>query len=185
MPDKIRMRRQIRHQSQVLCHIVSDHLYLSDRMEGRQWWHMPPSEYIGQRYQGIYTNIIRDMCGNRWGNPGLLRTVIIIKWRIHCHLSERSRSGGIKMIFKTCAIILYGILCGGAVMAACVSNGTVYTSCKPGYYLNKSNCTACPGTGTSADKNMGGVTECYLPAGSAGADASGAYTYTANCPYSN
>lgn len=48
-------------------------------------------------------------------------------------------------------------------------DGTVVVACKPGYYLENSTCKECPNIannkGTSADKNAGGITDCYLTPG--------------------
>ncbi len=56
------------------------------------------------------------------------------------------------------------------VHAACVSTDKSYTACKSGYYLTKTpefisqttagTCLSCPESGTSADKNATGITEC-------------------------
>ncbi|HIS70872.1 MAG TPA: hypothetical protein IAD02_02680 [Candidatus Enterousia intestinigallinarum] len=85
--------------------------------------------------------------------------------------------------------ILFFTACGLVIMrganAACTVTGTVYSSCKPGYYLSSNNCIACPNGGTSADKNSGGITDCYLPSGTTGSDSTGNFTYTADCHYSN
>ncbi len=76
--------------------------------------------------------------------------------------------------------------------AACTQGDKIYSSCKPGYYLteegqlagsNSNFCRACPSSGTSADKNATGITECYLPSGTTGSDATGTYEYTNDCYY--
>jgi len=63
--------------------------------------------------------------------------------------------------------------------AACVSTDKSYTACKSGYYLSNGTCSACPSSGTSADANDGGITDCYLPAGTKGTafDPTGSYEY--------
>lgn len=66
---------------------------------------------------------------------------------------------------------------------ACTETGTIYTACKPGYYLENNYCYACPDGGTSADKNTGGITDCYLPAGQAYSDTAGEWSYSENCYY--
>ncbi len=86
---------------------------------------------------------------------------------------------------KTIIIPLVGAFVCGAANAACTATTKTYTSCKPGYYLSGVACQSCPNGGTSADKNTGGVTACYLPSGTTGSDSTGSYTYTANCYYSN
>ena len=86
---------------------------------------------------------------------------------------------------KTIIIPLVGAFVCGAANAACTATTKTYTSCKPGYYLSGGACQSCPSGGTSADKNTGGVTSCYLPSGTTGSDSTGSYTYTANCYYSN
>jgi len=65
--------------------------------------------------------------------------------------------------------------------ADCVETGTIYTSCKPGYYLTANDCIECPDSGTSLDKNTGGITECYIPAQIQMTDDAGTYQYTENC----
>ena len=68
--------------------------------------------------------------------------------------------------------------------AACVATDkSSYIMCKPGYYLNNGVCSACPESGTSADRNKTGITECYLPSGTTGNDATGSYEYTNDCHY--
>ncbi|HBP26549.1 MAG TPA: hypothetical protein DD611_00975 [Alphaproteobacteria bacterium] len=67
--------------------------------------------------------------------------------------------------------------------AACVATDKSYTACKPGYYLNNGVCSACPESGTSADRNKTGITECYLPSGTTGNDATGSFEYTNDCHY--
>ena len=86
---------------------------------------------------------------------------------------------------RSIIIPLVGAFVCGAANAACTATTKTYTSCKPGYYLSGGTCQSCPSGGTSADKNTGGVTACYLPSGTTGSDSTGSYTYTANCYYSN
>ena len=56
-----------------------------------------------------------------------------------------------------------------ALALACTESQTLYTACKAGYYLENSTCKECPNIansrGTSADKNDGGITDCYLTPG--------------------
>lgn len=59
--------------------------------------------------------------------------------------------------------------------AECVITSTYYSSCKPGYYLLANDCVRCPLVGThesgtavygiTVDRNTGGITSCYAPAG--------------------
>ncbi len=81
------------------------------------------------------------------------------------------------------------VVTAAAAKAACTENAKTYTSCKPGYYLNGTNCTRCPSSGgvygTTVDKNTGDITSCYLPSGTVFSDTSGAGTYTGNCYYKN
>ena len=86
---------------------------------------------------------------------------------------------------RSIIIPLVGAFVCGVANAACTATTKTYTSCKPGYYLSGVACHSCPSGGTSADKNTGGVTVCYLPSGTTGSDSTGSYTYTANCYYSN
>ncbi|MBQ5700183.1 MAG: hypothetical protein IIV74_02735 [Alphaproteobacteria bacterium] len=71
----------------------------------------------------------------------------------------------------------------GALYAECTANAPIYVSCKPGYYLENGNCVQCPKSdlagiyGTSADKNTGDKTSCYIPAGTTFSDATGAGNY--------
>lgn len=76
--------------------------------------------------------------------------------------------------------------------AACVATDKSYTACKSGYYLTEvididsqksGMCLSCPESGTSADKNSGSITSCYLPSGTTGSDATGTYEYTNDCYY--
>lgn len=73
--------------------------------------------------------------------------------------------------------------------ADCTAGAKTYTACKPGYYLSGTSCMRCPSSGgvfgTTADNNTGGITSCYLPSGTTGSDATGSFTYTGNCYYSN
>ncbi len=78
---------------------------------------------------------------------------------------------------------LVAILLSGGAYAECTADTKTYTSCKPGYYLSNGWCRACPNGGTSADKNTGGISDCYLAAGTTVTDISGTYSVTADCPY--
>lgn len=88
-------------------------------------------------------------------------------------------------ILIAAALILYA----GVANAACTANPKTYTSCKPGYYLSDGDCKRCPSSGgvygTTADKNTGGITSCYIPSGNSFSDSTGSGTYTGNCYYSN
>ena len=61
--------------------------------------------------------------------------------------------------------------------------------CSRGYYGTISEegdkCTRCPAVdniyGTTADFGATSISECYIPAGTTGRDASGTFTYTSNC----
>lgn len=91
-----------------------------------------------------------------------------------------------KKIFIICTFIVLSV---GHAQGACEATTKTYTSCKPGYYLSSGTCMRCPSSGgaygTSADRNTGGITECYLPSGTTGSDSSGSFTYTGNCYYTN
>lgn len=84
-------------------------------------------------------------------------------------------------------LILIGLTTN--VYAACEETNRTYVMCKPGYYLSGTICIACPesslGETTSADQNMSGVRDCYLPAGTSFSDSTGSGTYSENCHYSN
>lgn len=67
--------------------------------------------------------------------------------------------------------------------AACQATTKTYTACKPGYYLSAGTCVACPESGTSADKNNSGITDCYIPADTTITDETGEYTYISDCYY--
>lgn len=83
-------------------------------------------------------------------------------------------------------------LVSGADAATCaVTASKHYMSCKSGYYNDSllvgtgKTCNPCPqfDDATSADKNIDGVTSCYLPAGTTGSDSTGTFEYTSPCPY--
>ena len=92
-----------------------------------------------------------------------------------------------KKILFFAAVAIVGI--PNMTHAACTANGTTYYACKPGYYLASGNCVRCPSSGgvygTTPDNNTGGITSCYIPSGNSGSDATGSFTYTENCYYSN
>lgn len=77
--------------------------------------------------------------------------------------------------------------------AACTVSTTTY-SCFAGYYLSGTTCVRCPaigknssGTtvyGSTPDKNTGGKTTCYAPAGTY-TDDTGTFTFSAQCNYTN
>lgn len=79
-------------------------------------------------------------------------------------------------------------LCVSSVYAdTCAVSSTTY-SCYTGYYLSGTSCVRCPSSGgvygTTVDQNTGGITSCYLPAGSSFSDNIGSGTYSADCYYS-
>lgn len=84
---------------------------------------------------------------------------------------------------KFFVVFIIAIMFAGAAHAECIATGTIYTACKPGYYLENDYCYACPNGGTSADKNTGGITDCYLPAGQVYSDTAGEWSYSDNCHY--
>lgn len=59
--------------------------------------------------------------------------------------------------------------------------------CLQGYYKNGDTCSRCPGfgstNGTTAGNGADSITDCYLPAGTSGSDATGSFTYTSDCYY--
>lgn len=75
--------------------------------------------------------------------------------------------------------------------AACSVTSTTY-SCFTGYYLSGTSCIRCPQIGkntnglavygTTVDKNTGGITGCYAPAGTY-QDSTGTFTFTEKCTY--
>lgn len=71
--------------------------------------------------------------------------------------------------------------------AECVALQTVYTACKPGYYLSDGQCLQCPPSdsimATTADKNSGDKTSCFIQSDTNFSDESGYGTYTGNCYY--
>lgn len=88
---------------------------------------------------------------------------------------------------------------GANAATTCSEGSKLYESCKPGYYYGgedglSQSCDSCPsvklsasvqGRGTSVDKNTGGKTSCYLPAGTELSDDTGTFKYTADCYYAN
>lgn len=77
----------------------------------------------------------------------------------------------------------------GHALADCVLLGTIYVSCKPGYYLSSDDCIRCPSSdgiyGTTEDYNTGDITSCYIQSGTGGIDDTGSWVYTENCYYTN
>ena len=73
--------------------------------------------------------------------------------------------------------------------AACVVESKVYTKCKSGYYLANGDRNTCPSpigfsaSPTSASQNTGGITDCYVPAGTY-TDSIGTFTWSSACYYS-
>lgn len=82
-------------------------------------------------------------------------------------------------------IILVALVCPIAGHGACTETGTIYTACKPGYYLENKNCVACPDGGTSADQNKSGISDCYLQSGTSVSDGTGIFKYNENCNYTH
>ena len=95
-------------------------------------------------------------------------------------------------------ILLSFVLClvGCWAYGACEQTGTKYIACKPGLYLDSGNCELCPDfsggwdaityvylQGTSADKNNGGITDCYMPKNMEIADDHGVFVFEENCSY--
>lgn len=76
----------------------------------------------------------------------------------------------------------------GALWGECNLESVTY-SCAAGYYLDGDSCRPCPPmdnmNGTSLDKNAAGITACYIPMDSSGADVSGDYTLVDDCAYAN
>lgn len=80
-----------------------------------------------------------------------------------------------------------------SIAAECVALSTTY-SCFTGYYLSGTSCIRCPTIGknangvavygTTVDRNTGGITSCYAPAGTY-QDITGTFTFTSNCSYVN
>lgn len=64
-----------------------------------------------------------------------------------------------------------------------------YFTCNKGYYKNGNTCSRCPSSGgvygTTSSSGATSITECYIPSGTSGSDASGNFTYTGNCYYIN
>ncbi len=67
--------------------------------------------------------------------------------------------------------------------STCICTSSTEYRCGAGYYGYLDNCTACPGSGTSTAGSNGAITDCYLPAGTTGSDATGTYEYTTPCYY--
>lgn len=74
--------------------------------------------------------------------------------------------------------------------STCVCSKNTEYRCAAGYYgtttNGKSGCTQCPpSNGISATSDAGAtlVTQCYLPSGATGTDATGTFIYTTNCYY--
>ncbi|MDE6478065.1 MAG: hypothetical protein K2L94_02330 [Alphaproteobacteria bacterium] len=61
--------------------------------------------------------------------------------------------------------------------ATCAAGSSTF-KCNAGYYANGNGCSQCASPGTSA--GGGGITSCYIPSGTTGSDASGAYRYDGN-----
>lgn len=70
----------------------------------------------------------------------------------------------------------------------CICMYDIEFRCAAGYYGSSTNgtpgCTACPSGGTSAAGSTA-QTNCYIPSGQTGSDATGTYTYTSNCYWKN
>lgn len=86
--------------------------------------------------------------------------------------------------------LIVSVFYSTVALCDCVSTGTVYTSCKPGYYLSNGDCIRCPKTsdgvyGTTVDKNTGGKTSCYIASGVEMTDTTGTSVFTSKCYYVN
>ncbi len=81
-------------------------------------------------------------------------------------------------------LLIFPILIVGTAYADCVATTKTYSSCNAGYYLSSGDCKACPSPGTSA-AGATSITECCIPSGTTGSDATGTYTYASPCCYSN
>ncbi|MDR1337553.1 MAG: hypothetical protein LBJ73_00815 [Rickettsiales bacterium] len=63
------------------------------------------------------------------------------------------------------------------------SAGNCSITCNKGFYLSGSICEPCSGGGTTSGTGATSVNSCYIPAGTAGSDSTGSFTYTSDCPY--
>mgnify|MGYP004624652465 CR=1 FL=1 len=99
-----------------------------------------------------------------------------------------------KKYFFVCAVMALVSGADAAAPTCTVTASGSYMSCKPGYYYDSfligdtgKTCNPCPqfDDAISADKNIDGVTSCYLPAGTTGSDSTGTFKYTSDCPYTN
>lgn len=72
---------------------------------------------------------------------------------------------------------------GGTPEQICFSSWS-FCNCSSGYYkLDDASCGKCPGDGTSYG-GIGGITQCFIPAGTGGTDSTGTWVYNSNCYYS-
>lgn len=77
-------------------------------------------------------------------------------------------------------------------MGECVASGTRWR-CRVGYYGNPtsdtSGCTRCPASGgiygTTLSPGGMGITQCFIPSGTASNDSAGEFTYTGDCYWRN
>jgi len=79
-----------------------------------------------------------------------------------------------------------GILDSADIGACEYTDGTcsTFTHCEKGYYKNGTVCAACPNGGTTAGYTNGGISNCYLPVGTTGSDATGNWQIVGgNCSY--
>ena len=89
-------------------------------------------------------------------------------------------------MFKKIAFFLLTMCIINLGWADCAPEKTVYTKCKPGYYLNDETCEKCPDTidfdasPTSENQNTGGITDCYVPRGTY-SDGIGTFTWDEPC----
>ncbi|HOY46982.1 MAG TPA: hypothetical protein PLZ05_00045 [Alphaproteobacteria bacterium] len=88
------------------------------------------------------------------------------------------------MKLKYLVLSLLSLLFFGYAKAEVTLGVCTLSSCATGYYLDGTVCTACITPGTSVNYNTGGITSCFIPAGTSFTDTTGTYTYNANCSYS-
>ncbi len=60
--------------------------------------------------------------------------------------------------------------------------GAITAFCAIGQYSNNGTCIDCPDGGTS-EPGATSITQCYIPGGTGGTDATGTWKYTENCYY--
>lgn len=62
--------------------------------------------------------------------------------------------------------------------------GAITTFCKAGQYASGGKCKDCPDGGTSKF-GASSITDCYIPAGTSGTDATGTWEYAEDCYYTD